>query len=130
MNRTWTGDEFTHALMQRKRVVNAMWRFMERFDFLVTPTTASAAFPIDLDGPTHIDGQAVSTVAWLPFSSLANLTGLPAASVPAGFTDDGLPVGLQIMGRHLDDRGVLALSAVVEALIPTGVRRPGVCAGG
>lgn len=130
MNRTWTGDEFTHALMQRKRVVNAMWRFMERFDFLVTPTTASAAFPIDLDGPTHIDGQAVSTVAWLPFSSLANLTGLPAASVPAGFTDDGLPVGLQIMGRHLDDRGVLALSEVVEALVPMGVRRPGVCAGG
>ncbi len=130
VGRTWTGDEFTHALMQRKRIVNAVWRFMEGFDFLITPTTASAAFPIDLDGPTHIDGQAVSTVAWLPFSSLANLTGLPAASVPAGFTDDGLPVGLQIMGRHLDDRGVLALSAVVEGLIAMCVRRPGVCAGG
>ena len=130
MTRAWTGDEFTHALMQRKRIVNAVWRFMEQVDFLITPTTASAAFPMDLDGPTHIDGQAVSTVAWLPFSSLANLTGLPAASVPAGFSVDGLPVGLQIMGRHLDDRGVLALSAVFEALVPLGVRRPVVCAGG
>ena len=116
--------------MQRKRIVNAVWRFMEHFDFLITPTTACAAFPIDLDGPTHIDGQPVSTVAWLPFSSLANLTGLPAASVPAGFTDEGLPVGLQIMGRHLDDRGVLALAAVVERVTATGARRPGVCAAG
>ena len=116
--------------MQRKRIVNALWRFMERFDFLITPTTFSAAFPIDLDGPTHIDGQPVSTVAWLPFSSLANLTGLPAASVPAGFTDEGLPVGLQIMGRHLDDRGVLALAAVVERVVGMGAQRPQVCAAG
>ena len=116
--RDWTGDEFKRALTERKRIVNTVWRFMERFDFLLTPTTASPAFPIDLEGPTHIAGQAVDTVAWLPFSSLANLTGLPAASVPAGFTDDGLPIGLQIMGRHLDDRGVLALSAVVVALYP------------
>ena len=116
--------------MQRKRIVNALWRFMERFDFLITPTTFSAAFPIDLDGPTHIDGEAVSTVAWLPFSSLANLTGLPAASVPAGFTEAGLPVGLQIMGRHLDDRGVLGLAAVVERVVGMGAQRPRVCAAG
>ena len=127
--RDWTGDEFTHALMERKRIVNTVWRFMERFDFLLTPTTASAAFPIDLEGPTHIAGQAVDTVAWLPFSSIANLTGLPAASVPVGFTAEGLPVGLQIMGRHLDDRGVLALAAVVEGLYPMQGRRPPVCAG-
>ena len=127
--RDWTGDEFTHALMERKRIVNAVWRFMERYDFLLTPTTASAAFPIDLEGPTHIAGQAVDTVAWLPFSSLANLTGLPAASVPVGFTAEGLPIGLQIMGRHLDDRGVLALSAVVEAMYPMGDRRPPVSVG-
>ena len=127
--RDWTGDEFTHALMERKRIVNTVWRFMERFDFLLTPTTASAAFPIDLEGPTHIAGQAVDTVAWLPFSSIANLTGLPAASVPVGFTAEGLPIGLQIMGRHLDDRGVLALAAVVEGLYPMQGRRPPVCAG-
>ncbi len=127
--RDWSGDEFTHALMERKRIVNTVWRFMEAYDFLLTPTTASAAFSVDLEGPTHIAGQAVDTVAWLPFSSIANLTGLPAASVPVGFTAEGLPIGLQIMGRHLDDRGVLALAAVVEGLYPMRDRRPPVCAG-
>lgn len=127
--RDWTGEEFTRATMQRKRIVNATWRFMQSYDFLLTPTTASPAFAIDLEGPTHIAGQAVSSVAWLPFSSLANLTGMPAASVPVGFTQDGLPIGLQIMGRHLDDRGVLALSAVVESLYPMQTHRPPVCAG-
>ena len=127
--REWSGDAFTRAIIERKRIVNAVWRFMERFDFLLTPTTASPAFAIDLEGPSHIAGQAVDTVAWLPFSSLANLTGLPAASVPVGFTAEGLPIGLQIMGRHLDDRGVLALSAVVEGLYPMQEQRPPVWAG-
>ena len=125
--REWSGDEFSRALMERKRIVNAVWRFMDRFDFLITPTTACAAFDLELEGPTHIAGEAVNTVAWLPYSSLANLTGLPAASVPAGFTADGLPVGLQIMGRQFDDRGVLALSALVETLVPEGQRRPPIC---
>lgn len=126
--RDWSGDAFTQAVFDRKRVVNAVWRFMEKHDFLLTPTTASCAFAIDIEGPTHINGQPVSSVAWLPFSSIANLTGLPAASVPIGCTPQGLPVGLQIMGRHLDDRGVLALSQAVEALYPMQERRPAVCA--
>ena len=127
--RDWTGDEFSDALMQRKRIVNVTWRFMDTCDFLLTPTTASAAFPIDLEGPTHIGGEAVNSVAWLPFSSLANLTGLPAASVPVGFTADNLPIGLQIMGRHLDDRGVLGLSAVLESVCAASQRRPPWCVG-
>jgi aspartyl-tRNA(Asn)/glutamyl-tRNA(Gln) amidotransferase subunit A len=118
VERSWSGDEFTAALMARKRIVNATWRFMDRHEFLVTPTTASAAFSIDLAGPPEIDGRAVASTAWTAFSALANLTGLPAASVPIGFTADGRPIGLQIMGRHLDDRGVLALSALVESMYP------------
>ena len=116
--RAWTADEFSAALMERKRLVNLTWRFMEGVDFLLTPTTAAPAFPIGLDGPPEIDGHPVPPTAWIAFSALANLTGLPAASVPIGFTRDGRPIGLQIMGRHLDDRGVLALAAVVEQLFP------------
>ena len=104
--------------MERKRIVNTTWRFMEEHDFLLTPTTAAPAFAVDLDGPERIDGRAVAPTAWIAFSALANLTGLPAASVPIGLTADGRPIGLQITGRHLDDRGVLALSAVVESLFP------------
>ena len=114
----WTADEFTAATMERKRVVNRTWRFMEEHDFLLTPTTGSVAFELGREGPATIDGKAVAGTAWLAFSALGNFTGLPAASVTIGRTREGLPIGLQIMGRHLDDVGVLALSAALEALYP------------
>src|SRR5690606_35821976 len=101
------------AVMARKRVVNQMWRFMEGFHLLLTPTSATAAFPIDTEGPSELGGSN-----WTPFSALANLTGQPAASVPAGFTRDGRPVGLQIIGRHLDDLGVLRAAAGIEQVRP------------
>ena len=119
LDRAWTADEFSAALIERKRIVNLSWRFMERHDFLLTPTTAAPAFAVDLAGPERIAGQSVEPTAWIAFSALANLTGLPAASVPIGCTADGRPIGLQIMGRHLDDRGVLALASVVESLYPS-----------
>jgi aspartyl-tRNA(Asn)/glutamyl-tRNA(Gln) amidotransferase subunit A len=116
--RNWTADDFTDALMERKRVANRMWRFMGRHDFLLTPTAGSPAFGLGLEGPATIDGQAVAATAWLAFSALANFTGLPAASVPVGCTREGLPIGLQIMGRHLDDLGVLSLAAALESIAP------------
>ncbi|MDF2370717.1 MAG: amidase [Rhizobiaceae bacterium] len=118
LDTSWSADAFTDAIMQRKRFNNLVWQFMERFDLFLTPTTATAAFPINCDGPTCIDDTRVAQSAWTPFSALANLTGLPAASVPAGFTKDGRPVGLQIMGRHLDDLGVLRAAAGVEQIKP------------
>jgi len=127
--RAWTADEFSDALMHRKRVVNRTWRFFEDHDFLLTPTAGCAAFDLGCEGPPTIDGEAVPGTAWLAFSALGNFTGCPAASVTVGHTRDGLPIGLQIMGRHLDDVGVLALSAAMEALMPPrlppiGVERP------
>ncbi len=116
--RDWSADAFTAAIMERKRVINTLWQFMEDFDFLLTPATASAAFPVDQDGPTHIDGKPVGPAAWAPFSALANLTGQPAASVPAGLTSEGLPCGLQIIGRHLDDIGVLRMARACEIAMP------------
>lgn len=114
----WTADDFTDAILARKRISNQMHRFMGRYDLLLTPTSAIASFAIDSEGPAEIDGRPVPPGGWTPFSALANLTGQPAASVPAGFTRDGRPVGLQIMGRHLDDMGVLRASAGVEQVLP------------
>jgi aspartyl-tRNA(Asn)/glutamyl-tRNA(Gln) amidotransferase subunit A len=122
--REWTADAFTDAILARKRIANTMWRFMEHYDLLLTPSTATAAFAIDIDGPCEIDGTAVPPSAWTPFSALANLTGQPAASIPAGFTADGRPVGLQIIGRHLGDARVLTACAAFEMIQPWAGRRP------
>ncbi len=123
--REWTAQDFTAATFERKRVANATWRFMETSDFLLTPATACPAFDLELEGPTHIGGQPVPPTAWVAFSALGNMTGLPAASVAVERTRAGLPVGLQIMGRQHDDLGVLALSAAVESLYPPAL--PPVC---
>lgn len=116
--REWTADEFTAAIMERKRIVNALSRFMQSHDFLLTPATATAAFDIDRDGPDQIAGRPVGATAWAPFSAFANLSGQPAISVPAGFTKDGRPVGLQILGRHQDDLGVLRIARAFERVSP------------
>ncbi len=98
--------------------------FSERFDLLLTPTTAVAPFAADARPPREIDGESVSVLGWMPFTYPFNLTGQPAASVPAGFTGDGLPVGLQIVGRRHADRAVLAAAAAYEAARPWTTRRP------
>ena len=93
-----------------------MRQFMEGYDFLLTPSVATPAFDTGRLSPLDDDGRA--WMQWTPFSFPFNLTQQPAASVPCGFTKDGLPVGLQIVGRMFDDCGVLAASAAFEAADP------------
>lgn len=114
----WTAEELTDAMTARKTVCNRMWRFMEQYDLLLTPTLAVPPFPVHMQGPEIIDGRMVAPTQWLTFTFPINMTGQPAASVPAGFTGDGLPVGLQIVGRHLDDQLVLRACAAFEAAQP------------
>jgi aspartyl-tRNA(Asn)/glutamyl-tRNA(Gln) amidotransferase subunit A len=113
-----TDEQISTAIMGRKAIANASWKFMRKFDLLLTPTVAVPAFPYQMYGPETIDGQKVGPFQWLPFTGFCNMTGQPAASVPAGFTKAGLPVGLQIVGRHLDDAMVLRASAAFEAASP------------
>ena len=101
-----------------------MWRFMRRYDLVLTPTLAVPPFAVHMQGPEKIDGRPVPSAAWLAFTFPLNLTGQPAATIPAGFTEDGRPVGLQIIGRHLDDRTVLRAAAAFEAARPWRGRVP------
>jgi aspartyl-tRNA(Asn)/glutamyl-tRNA(Gln) amidotransferase subunit A len=120
----WTAEQLTDAMVARKAVNNKMWRFMRKYDLLLTPTLAVPPFEIGIQGPTMIDGREVEPFEWLHFTYPLNFTGQPAASVPAGWTDDGLPIGLQIVGRHLDDALVLRASACFEAAQPWKDRWP------
>ncbi len=120
----WTAEDLTNAMIARKGVVNKMWKFMSRYDLLLTPTLAVPPFAVHCQGPEKIDGRIVASTQWLAFTYPINLTGQPAASVPAGFTDDGLPIGLQIVGRHLGDPLVLKASAAFEKARPWRDRWP------
>ena len=120
----WTAEQLTDAVVVRKHVNNKMWRFMRKYDLLLTPTLCVPPFEVGIQGPTVIDGKPVDQFEWLHFTYPMNLTGQPAATVPAGWTDDGLPVGLQIVGRHLGDAMVLRASACFEAAQPWKHRWP------
>jgi aspartyl-tRNA(Asn)/glutamyl-tRNA(Gln) amidotransferase subunit A len=90
--------------------------FMEKYDFLLTPQMATPAFDVGMLSPLAGDGRA--WMDWSPYTYPFNLTQQPAASVPCGFTSDGLPVGLQIVGKMYDDMGVLAASYAYERADP------------
>jgi aspartyl-tRNA(Asn)/glutamyl-tRNA(Gln) amidotransferase subunit A len=108
--------------------VRAFWSevhtFLARFDLLLTPTVAVPPFAAGTPPPRDINEQRVSPLGWMPFTFPFNLTGQPAASVPVGATDDGLPVGLQVVGRRHADRTVLAACAAYEAASPWSQRTP------
>jgi aspartyl-tRNA(Asn)/glutamyl-tRNA(Gln) amidotransferase subunit A len=118
LQREWRAETFTDANTTRKKLCNQMWRFMQRYDLLLSPTLAVPPFPLNMQGPEIIDGRMVRSDHWLSFCFPFNFTGQPAASVPAGFTASGLPIGMQIVGRHLDDGLVLAASAAFERIQP------------
>ncbi|MGW0999685.1 amidase [Streptomyces sp. NPDC002523] len=124
MRQSWTAEQFTDANIARKAIVNKMARLMSNYDLFVTPTTAVPPFAVDIQGPERIDGRMVSHTAWTGFTLAANLTGQPSVSVPAGWTSDGLPVGLQITGRHLADAEVLRAAASFERAAPWAHRWP------
>lgn len=118
IQRPWTAEDFTNAIVTRKAVVNKMWRFMRKYDLLLTPTLAVPPFPVHMQGPEKIDGSIVHPFRWLAFTFPLNFTGQPAASIPVGFSREGLPIGLQIVGRHLDDPTVMKACAAFEAAKP------------
>ncbi|HEY5338275.1 MAG TPA: amidase, partial [Rhizomicrobium sp.] len=113
---------YLQANLARGAYGSRMRVFMERYDFLLTPALATPAFDVGLLSPLGDDGRA--WMAWSPFSYPFNLTQQPAASVPCGFTSDGLPVGLQIVGRMFDDIGVLAASYAYERADPHFEKMP------
>jgi aspartyl-tRNA(Asn)/glutamyl-tRNA(Gln) amidotransferase subunit A len=96
----------------------------EKYHLLLTPSLSVAAFPVGRLNPEHWPQHVWDWIGWASFSYPFNFTGQPAASVPAGFTAAGLPVGLQIVGRRFADLTVLQASAAFEQARPWATRRP------
>jgi amidase len=102
-----------------------MRRFEETYEFIVCAVNQLPPFDATLDWPKEIDGVKMEHyVAWMKSAYWITATFRPAISVPAGFTDDGLPVGVQIVGRHHADFSVFQLAYAFEQETRIGLRRP------
>ena len=117
---------YVEAWFERNAWAEHTRKFFERYDLLLTPTVATAAFEHGILYPDIIDGQPVSREASSAFTFPFNMTGEPAASIPCGFTRDGLPIGLQVIGRRFEDETVLRACAAFEAARPWANKRPAV----
>jgi aspartyl-tRNA(Asn)/glutamyl-tRNA(Gln) amidotransferase subunit A len=119
-----TAQDYVRSILRRNVIYDKIRRVFTTYDLLLCPTVAVPPFDVGLEGPTHIAGQPVHRQAWIVLTPLFNLTGQPAATIPCGFTKDGLPVGLQIVGRRFDEATVLRASAAFEAARPWAQQRP------
>jgi aspartyl-tRNA(Asn)/glutamyl-tRNA(Gln) amidotransferase subunit A len=128
--RALTGFQVSEASFRRAALWGTVRRFFVTYDLLLTPTVATPALPmapmglIEMTGDIQIAGKTVPRWKAFPFNYPFNLTGQPAATVPCGWTPDGLPIGLQIVGRRFADATVLRAAAAFEAARPWAGRRP------
>ncbi|HEY3230978.1 MAG TPA: amidase [Roseiflexaceae bacterium] len=120
-----TGPELGEAERTRTRLYHRVRSFMEQYEFLALPVSQVPPFDVNQPYITEINGVPMETyIDWMRSCYYISATGLPAISVPCGFTPEGLPVGVQIVGRHQDDWGVLQLAYAFEQATGFWKRRP------
>jgi amidase len=120
-----TGEQVARALTLQAAAFHGMRQLLERYDALALPVSQVAPFPVDEEWVREIAGVAMgSYIEWMRSCSRISVTAHPAISVPAGFTPDGLPVGLQLVGRYRGEISLLRLAAAFEEATRTGRRPP------
>lgn len=120
-----SGMDIARAEVLRTQLYERVQAFLQRYEFLVLPVSQVAPFPVEWDWVREINGVKMETyIDWMASCYAITLTGLPSISVPCGFTKDGLPIGLQIVGRHQRDFDVLQLAYAFEQATQYGKRRP------
>lgn len=124
----WTGADYQRAMFQRADLFRMVQGWFETADYLVTPTISRTALPIDQDlfDPIDIDGAEAGELRrnWFPYTMPFNITGHPALTLCNGYDSEGLPIGLQIVGRFRDEASVLRAAALYEASETWLDRRP------
>ncbi|MCR9136152.1 MAG: amidase family protein [Alphaproteobacteria bacterium] len=120
-----TAEDLADAENKRSSLRHEMHRFLDRHDFLITPTAPVAPNPVEERYVSAIEGIELETyLDWLVLGYAITVTGCPAISVPCGFTDDGLPVGLQIVAAPHCEHNLLRMAAWCEAVLGVGLSRP------
>ncbi len=111
-------EDIVAATRGRSLLYNRMAAFMSDFDALACPIVGLGALASEIEYPTEVDGQPQGHyMDWLKFAMLATTAGLPAISVPIGFTKSGAPMGIQFIGKPRGEAGLLKIAAVMETLI-------------
>ena len=124
--RTLSGHDVLRAQSEQTRLMRGAARFFDSYDVLLAPASTVAPFPVEWDYPRSVAGEAQAHyLDWMRAATTITVLGVPALSVPAGFTDAGLPVGLQIVGPHGRDRRLLSVARHYEARTGFASRAPG-----
>ena len=122
-----TGATIGRAMTQHGEIMERMRRFQENFEFMLCAVNQVPPFDAKIDWPKEIEGVKMEHyIAWMKSAYWLSTTFRPAISVPAGFTADGLPVGIQIVGRYRDDLGVLQIGHAFEQATGFGRKRPAI----
>jgi amidase len=122
-----TGEELAHAEVAHTLIWRRFQAFLGNYEFFILPTTQLPPFDVNLPYPPEIAGVHFDNyIDWMKACWYISATGNPAASVPAGFTPEGLPVGLQIVGRDKQDFSVLQVAHAFEEATGFGKRRPAI----
>jgi amidase len=120
-----TGADVGRAELAHTRLYERVVAWFDTYDVLLAPTTQVLPFPVEVEYPTEIAGEHQEDyLGWMRSCTIITPTGCPALSVPGGFTPDGLPVGLQVIGPPRGDRRVLEVGHAFEQATGFGRRRP------
>lgn len=120
-----TGADVARAAARQAKMYVDVTRFFERFEYFVLPVTQVEPFDVTTEYPMSVAGTAMPTyIDWMRSCWYVTFMACPAISVPAGFTSSGLPVGLQVVGRHRGDWSVLQVAHALELATRHGARRP------
>ena len=122
-----TAREIAEAQVARTELYRRVTAYLEEYEFLMLPVSQVPPFPVEIEWPTEINGVQMETyIDWMATCYAITCTGLPAISVPCGFTPDGLPIGLQIVGRRHRDFEVLQMAYAFEQATQHARMRPSI----
>ena len=120
-----SGGDIANAMARQGELMERMRRFHEKYEFFLCAVNQVPPFDATIAWPGEIEGVKMKTyIDWMKSAYRITPTFCPSISVPAGFTDEGLPVGIQIVGRYRDDLGVLQIAQAFEQATRFGLKHP------